>query len=372
MLFYATLKPAVLEKIYELTYKYGWLKHDESILGWLPDNAYKAKYQIEGTLAKYLAEGYKELIAVYTTWLAEHSHEGWITDKLAKLSEGLFTVFDRLDSWAIPYERKVYEIVERALGGSLEMIQKEPDDKLAATYGSQFLEYFKTTIPEASAQALDQHLEKLEYEHTDAQAAAAQVVLENDLVDDLRMWVVNELGWEGRDQIEKAYQDDFPALLNTYGDAIADYLPEILDYSYDSYLEYFTEPQHEGGKSLVDEITDAEEMLSRLVAGQYSDMGDRIVLFQEGLTTAHHHGTMADHLLGVAFGGGKELLDLLSNSPEAEEWDKELTQVLGHPPGGIQKEVPVSWVDPEKDYTQLLRTNGALKLAALLTLFLSE
>jgi len=77
-----------------------------------------------------------------------------------------------------------------------------------------------------------------------------------------------------------------------------------------------------------------------------NNISDKIITFQEGLTTAHHHGTMADHLLDVSPGNGARILTRMSNNPEAATWDKDLSRAMGYTPK--QQEGPKETVyDPE-------------------------
>ena len=72
--------------------------------------------------------------------------------------------------------------------------------------------------------------------------------------------------------------------------------------------------------------------------------GDKIILFQEALTTMHNNGEMAEYLLNDP--GAVRILDQLSAGPDVPEWDRALTKVLGYPPGSRFKPQSPDWFVP--------------------------
>lgn len=357
----AELSKDTLGEIYELTYKYGWIKRDEDMAGWLPDSAYSTKYKIEGELASILDEGLEELVATYEEWLAWHSRSGWKDNLLEAYDGDLQGMLKGLDRWAVAYEDKLYDIVTESLGGSGSMLNEEDPVYLAESYGPDFLQYYKTQLPENAQEAFDKEIE--ESSNADWEAAT-KIIDKYNLQEDLKSWLLNVQGWGGKDWLKDIY--DVDNLVLAYESVILDNIDELLDFSYDQYIDYFKDPAITGGKSLRENIEDIDNTLEILRAEKDGTLDERIQVFQYGLTVAHHHGTMADHLLGEGPGSGKKFLDLLSSGPHVEKWDNELTKVLGHPPGSGPKHEE-EYYDPDLwKYQQenLLRKNHSLKLAA--------
>jgi hypothetical protein len=362
------LDAGTLERIYELTYKYGWIKYDEDILGWLGEPAYIEKYRIEGDLSKVIDEGLTAMIDTYETWLKRHSPEGWKEEVQSYLDEGydppeaLNNIFITLDRWGVNYEDKLYEIVEAWSGGSRSMLDNEDESYLKEGHGIDFLNFHKNKLTAEAYQAFDQEWEK-HIDELGEDAGTAWMIDEYDLLDELKDWLINTVGWSGKDWLRDVYTSK--DLIANFADPILAHLDEILDSSYDQYLDFFDSAAIAGGKSLRENVSDIENALEILQAESSGDLDQRVATFQYGLTVAHHHGTMADHLLDVGSGRGKEILDLLSSGENVEKWDKELEKVLGHPRGSIRKEVMPEWHDPEQEAEfAKLRRNQSLRLAA--------
>lgn len=69
---------AELERIYELTYKYGWLTTEERQEGWLPDAAYMEKARISGDLGPLLNTALDKIAGIYGWWLDNHTKDAWV------------------------------------------------------------------------------------------------------------------------------------------------------------------------------------------------------------------------------------------------------------------------------------------------------
>lgn len=67
-----------LERIYELTFKYGWLEAEERQEGWLQDTAYQEKARIEGELGPLINSALDKMVGIYEWWLENHQKDGWI------------------------------------------------------------------------------------------------------------------------------------------------------------------------------------------------------------------------------------------------------------------------------------------------------
>jgi hypothetical protein len=94
--------------------------------------------------------------------------------------------------------------------------------------------------------------------------------------------------------------------------------------------------QEEGNYYDETAIGDVQSMLDKIenAYGWKSEasLDDRIIIFQEALTTAHNNGSMAEYLL--ADPGAVEFLSRLSNDPiYAEKWNQDLAKLLGYPVG---------------------------------------
>jgi hypothetical protein len=370
---YASLDREVLEKIYELTYKYGWINYDEDVLGWLEEPAYNAKYKIEGELSEYVDKGLEELISTYEDWLVRHSQKGW-TDTLLTDSEELsggdpeeqvVTVLQALDRFGVAYEPGLYEIVAKELGGSQGMIEAEDAEYLMESYGEQFIEGYANKLPEEAKNAMLAELATRQ--ETSYELAAKDMIEEYRLFEELKIWMINDFGWSGEDWLKDVY--DVENLKVNFTNQIYPHLNELIEAGYEAYLDFFDAPSGkvDNGKSLRGNIEDIQDALEILKAESTGDLDQRVRTFQYGLTTANHFGTMADHLLDVPGGQGAAILDELSaGGSAAEEWDKELEKILGHPKGSIRKEQEMKWYDPEAVKGRAIRSNHYLILAARL------
>jgi hypothetical protein len=190
-----------------------------------------------------------------------------------------------------------------------------------------------------------------------------------ELEEDLKDWMINDLHWTGADYLKDIYTID--DLVAAFAPQIMSRVDELLGYSYDLYLDHFETPAIAGGKSLRENIEDIENALQVLLTEKDGDLDQRIKALQFGLTTAHHHGSMADHLLDMGPGRGEAFLDLLSEGPKVEEWDADLERLLGHPKGSLRKEVDLFWVDPDEQELRSLHGNHTLRLAACISAILS-
>ena len=370
----ATLDKDVLEHIYELTYKYGWIKNDESILGWLEEPAYKEKYRIEGELASYINTGLAELVNTYKQWLRVHTPKGWVEDWIDYVNdnfedeEKVTQVFGRFDEIGYDYRKKIFEILEESQGGSRAMLDSEDEVALKEGYGEQFLEAYKAKLPEASRATVDAELATLE-ENNDSWKVPGLFIDQYELIEELKTWMIEDLGWNGADYLSEIYRPEDVASM--YWPQIVPHLEELMKGAYETFLDHFEPGTRVQDKSLRENIEEIKQGLEYMEANLGGDLDQRVKTFNYGLTIAHHFGTMADHLIGQGAGSGKKLLDLLSSGPMAAEWDKELQKVLGHPRGSIRKEVEQQWYDPDTDQElQKLKSNQHLILAACLSYIL--
>lgn len=350
----AVLEEDVLEKIYELTYKYGWIMQEEKMEGYLSDKTYRTKYRIEGELAEVLAIGMGELINTYKEWLGQHTREGFVDYYSQQAEEtGLDSVLGWLSGLGIIPKDSLYSAVVRSMGGSEQMLRNEDMEFLKESNGEQFVSDYLAKHPE--------HVDafnKLSEEEARTDLAASRFIEDEGLEEDLIQWLL-ETGWTGEEWLKDMYRPQ--DLLEQYGSSMLASVSTILEEAYEPYLDHF-ETGGEMDKPLREAIRDIEDTLEILEAAQNASLDERIKAFQLGLTTAHWSGTMADHLLDVGRGRGEAILDMLSGGPHVEEWNEDLNKLLGYYPGSKSRVAPLEWFDPEQE--EVLRRNQSLNLCA--------
>lgn len=360
----AELSLGILNDIYELTYKYGWIKYDEDILGWLRDPAYKEKYKTEAELSKLLKIGFEELLNTYDKWLYKHSLEGFKYSIYSSAnSYSIYDVLAAVDRLGLAYEPMLYQIVAEELGGLGPIIEKEDPGYLLSTYGGAFMEFFMDRLPENAREQFQSELAEASHEVS----PEAYFIDRYSLYDEFKDWLINNSGVTAEQWLKEHFSVD--NLMLSFNDVLDRNIEKILSYSYDVYLDLFERPP----RTLRQTVESVKEAWAVLEQEQSGSLDERIKAFQFGLTTAHNFGTMADHLLGVKRpGAGQHILDMLSSGPHLEDWNRDLQKVLGHPPGTLRKETPVYWVEPEKEYLERVKRSSSLVLAAVLSIMLRE
>ncbi len=185
----AELSTDLLEKIYELTYKYGWLTAEERMHSWLPDRAYMEKYKIEGTLSPMLTYALEEMIDAYDRWLSDHTRDGWINtmhdyvidyDLANALTEGI------VPAWGMRnvISNAIYDALESALGGVEQLLSEDPDF-LIESYGISFIEHLFDTLSVTESEELREKYNKLIDEEAYTEEDAAREIIENDTYGDI-------------------------------------------------------------------------------------------------------------------------------------------------------------------------------------------
>lgn len=363
----AELEESDLEIIYELTYKYGWLTElERENAGWLPDKAYMMKAQIESDMREWIGVGLDGMLDTYNDWLSFHTREGW-TDSMADANGNAYQIEDYFEGWtrqdtaAVTPEEVKEDLDKAIIKVKFGDIDREHEvhasfDYVAESYGKAFLEETKTE------NSISKKLKELEEEEnrlykrfendeiSDEEYYNSEFLEQSDRIKDDIQYNITELLVSNNLEIQFAEwvveNTDF-ATPEYFADRYAgsdielgeDQIRTVLhDYMYDVYLRNFP--------GLEEEIEGIQAMYNRLLqADSADDLQEKIITFQEGLTTAHHHGTMADHLLDVAPGEGQAILDRLSNQ-DTSEWDKQVTTSMGYQPK--EEEGPSETVyDPE-------------------------
>jgi len=321
-----------LQKIYELTYKYGWIVAEERQqahprypeMAFLPDRAYLEKLKIEDRLRPWIEYGLEELADTYDWWLEEHKEEGWV-NSLQELweADGLDLVLMNFFAWNMEYQPYVYEFIVDKLGGDRGMLEAEDPEYIIEGYGEPYLD--EQFWPSLSGEDLDaaHDLWVTAEEEYDEGYANKLIVEKYDLYPNIIDWMLSGMGWTGVEHLQDIY--GLNDLLEAYGGLLVANDIEFLQLMYRVYLNRFY--------GLEDTIKDNEDMLNDIIKVQPKDVAleNKILTFQQGLTTAHHTGLMADHLLKVDSGEGQKVLDQISEGPDKARWDMELEKILGHP-----------------------------------------
>ena len=361
----AELEVEDLEIIYDLTYKYGWLNAlERENDGWLPDKAYMMKAQIESDMAKWIDHGIDGMIDTYSEWLDFHTRDGWTNSILESVAydglEGILMIFSgwtRQDTAAVTQEA-VEEILNKAVfeakfgNRNREQLIGQDWDYVTESYGSYFLNGIDTKkdvlqdkldlietdwqadkmSDEEYSEKADPLVDQIQELEDQIERSPEELIEEWDLEDAFTKYMLEETDYGTPEWYAELYAGTDVELDSVDLETI------LHDHMYDVYLENFP--------GLGEEISGIQEMYSRLIQVDASDdLQEKIITFQEGLTTAHHHGTMADHLLGVQVGTGTDILDNLSNQ-DTTGWDKELSTAMGYQPA-VQERPRETVYEPE-------------------------
>lgn len=342
----AELDREVIEKIYEYTYKYGWLVAEErENAGWLPDRAYMEKARIEQELTPWIDEGLDEMYHTYEEWLNEHLPDSWVEVMMGPggTIEDAFDVFAYHWSQAESAQLSVPEMEQaflvsawEALGGKDFFLQDVDKEFL----GPSFIEEYIYNISDLETREQLEAAWEEAQENYSPEEIAADFIYNNDLETEFYKWL--EDGYYGSvdwfaDSVYnvKSLDDMYPQLADD---------PDFFALLYGVYLSNFPGLENE-----IDGIQQAFEQIESVEGG---DIQDKILAFQIGLTTAHHHGTMADHLLGVEAGEGKKILDEISSGPHVEQWNADLANVLRK--YDMPKTEEPEYYDPEAIVSKLI------------------
>jgi hypothetical protein len=311
----AELSEEELERLYELTYKYGWLVADERQHGgWLPDRAYMEKAKIEDTLRTVTHDALQGIIDTYNDWLGFHTEEGWINSMREVAEDSMAALEGALAMWNLTIDEDlIFASVADDMGDPENFLYENEDhESLRESYGEAFVDYLidKGAISDNIAEKID------------AGEIDPEDYIGEDRMDELIEWIVEVQGWNIKDYLKEIYT--VSDIMDNYPHAVLYNLDAILKDAYRQYLDHFY-----GLEDEIEEIARVKDELEEALDEE--DLNKQSIAFQLGLNTAHHHGTMADHLLGVTEGTGEGILDNISSGPNLATWNKELAQVLGHP-----------------------------------------
>lgn len=306
-----------LKLLYELTYKYGWLSALEREEGWLPDKAYMEKARIEEQLVPKLNLALGDMIEAYDEWLLGHEEEPWIAATRDSIEAvGLEEAFPK--HWNISLDIPKAVVESLGLSDRDWLIEYEDADYLIESYGAEVL---RETAQELSdEEAREALLEQIEDAEGDAEEL--QGIMNNYNLDFYS--VVDKLiedGWTAQEYLRELSDKD---LLDMYQDQLD--LDLLLADAYRQYLDNFP-----GLEENIEEIGQTNQVMQQAL--ESDDISEKILAFQLGLTTAHHHGEMVEHILGLEQSKGTKFLTDLSNKTreETKEWDRYLEKIMGKP-----------------------------------------
>lgn len=301
-----------LEIIYEITYKYGWLVSEERQEGWLGDRAVMEKFRIEEAVNEWMPYGLEGMLETYKGWLSGHTKEGWI-NQFTEQGYEISDIQSILEMWDITLDNDtIYEEVARSFGSDRDyLIEVEDADYLIELYAEDVVNYkIEQEEDEANAEKMQGEVDDIGHEE-----------YFNKHINDIYTiidWLIDEQGWTTKEHLQDVGYN-VGDLLKQFGNNVD--LHTLLEKAYQDYLDHFP--------GLDEEIEGIIVMKGKIENALNSDLQEQIITFQEGLTTAHHHGTMADHLLEVQAGSGVGILDKLSSGLNMDLWNRELEGVLG-------------------------------------------
>lgn len=338
-----------LEKIYELTYKYGWLTATEREQDQLSDRAYMEKARIEGELEPLIDHGLGELKEVFD-WRVNLLSIDQITKYMNKgiNIEELSTFIDWFSRYNLEHSGDVitntfFEVEEADITAILNYIMASvkkylvtidyttlimfwlnfQDKFLGHTdsldyYMEAFIEYLlDTTLG-------DQQLEL--YEELDFLNAQYKNKAEEYFIalheDNFIRWLEKELPRETL--INGPFHEEFIAAIEVGA------FDELIS------GDVFTQLKETFYKDILPNL-DFVKMNKNMKVGyeqlnqvtEKSSLSDKIIAFQVGLTTTHYSGDMSVHLLETGEQQAEDFLNQLSSDKYVAQWNKELQQSTG-------------------------------------------
>jgi hypothetical protein len=319
-----------IELLYEMTYKLQMLESEEKfgdrgLPTILPDRANIMKLKIGPALEAALGEAHASMVDTYDEWINEHDPSDQALEENARESaESEMTDFMR--GWP-----ELEELAERfgetnILGTLLEFYDEnvgEPaefhEENIRYLYPERFQD-------EKQAQVEQKQFPFMEDTTTEwVEAPDKGVVTDTDLLS----------------SFETMYENHKKAIIE-----------EIKDTSYYSdaiYSNIDVDAERENYE-LDTALGGVKEMRERLNDWKHADLSEKIIIFQEALTTAHNNGDMADYLIDMRKTYGKyesavDLLNQMSGGRGLEAWNRDLSQWLGHAPGSTMTP-PDVWTHP--------------------------
>jgi len=310
-----------LENIYEWTYKLQMLEQEERLGDYgvpqlLPDKAYMEKAKIESQLEQKLNKVHDRMVEVYDDWIQDHepvpsyfheqAREYW-RSKRYEVQNGynhIGDIADLFDDSAV-------------LGTIVEYLQEimEEKNKKETAY-DEWINYLDSLKAKKAQQRQFEFMDEDEVELQEPQKPLNEMTIEE----------IAELD-----------------LVKENLDTILDLIEE--ETYFDEYMDQQTEFEREEFEDSLDSsFANVKRMQYALTEWDNLNTSDKIILFQEALTTMHNNGEMAEYLLNDT--DAVDILTTLSEGHEVPEWDYELTKVLGYPLGSRSRPQTPEWFVP--------------------------
>lgn len=335
MYIFAEIEKELLERIYELTYKYQMLQQEERLGDYgaptiLPDKAYMALSKYEYELGALLDEAHEEMVEVYQEWINRHEpSDSDLLESIAESeSEWLSHDASLQDIVDILGEDKAKEIIMDYIPeGAIEESLKDPFDQ-----ESEYRDYIKQRTAQEQGVFTFEKDPKYTWE----------TIKEKKPID---QYSFAELAAAYPEEVESTKDDLIEAVYGSHN-----WSTMLDDRLEDARNEYYEETAFSSVVELKnkfdDEWTDAS-------------LSDKIILFHESLTTMHNNGEMAEYLLE---GPAIKILDELSSGPKVDKWNEDLKRMLGHYPGTTTQVPKDVMRSPDESYTASIHIIKTLNL----------
>lgn len=286
-----------MEDIYELTYKYQMLRQeekygDQGLPQPLPDRAYMELARVSAELSNRLAEMFDRMIEVYEDWI-EHHTQGADEELAESIQEDI-----EYDIGHVKTYNDIVEVLESWWG------ETSAEKKLRDTIADQAYKNLETWRRYDAIEPEQQEY----YNSLDFNRMTLEQLLEVPFVKE-------DQGFFGDVRDALLDRNDIYEIVN-----------ERLEAERES---YYQETALGGAIDMLDKLRYEWEELP-------DGLDKDILLFQEALTTAHNNGSMAEYLItnrGYPDRDAVEFLHELSAGPHVDEWNRELSQMLGYPLG---------------------------------------
>jgi len=338
-----TLSRPSLERIYYLTYMYGWIIAEERKVnpratGPLEDKAYLYKHKIASELGPLLEDAMQTVIVVYGAWLSSHGayDPEWDNGK------GIGKVYYR-GYTSVEY---AYNSLKDRLHGLRTSVP--PCDPTRDV--SEHLHDRLIAMHNRNLQWLKNKTRNLENDYSETLATKyyssyGPAGVQDHVLNPDEVWY--DLGTA--DNIERFMQfarlQELDRIEHTPVDDLMDQGTAFIDMS-DMWAVATAVLTEAGMVRTVHKVSNALFDVDKNINGTVSE---KIIAFQHALTTAHNTGPMAAYLLGMENEQerAKEILDYLSSDAKTEKWHRELEKILGY--------------DPAKDVSFSTRQNSLIE-----------
>ena len=156
-------------------------------------------------------------------------------------------------------------------------------------------------------------------------------------------------------------------MVATYGDWLEDHFGYAMEQAREDVAEFSDEPEDEDEDVVIERADqyledgayyDVQIMQMKLSdEWQGANLSDKIIMFQEALTTMHNNGSMAAYLLDDQ--NAVQILDDLSAGPEVPYWNRDLANLLGYEIG-TRSAPRQEWFSPVPALAKVIAVLGRL------------